>query len=157
MKALFIAGNVAESDFKSDMLIVLADHMTALSEKADIVLPLAALYEKHGTIVNTYGAVKAVAQAQQPAGEARDGAEIAAEISAAMSKTKAFKVKDAVAGAKKVKAGKPGAGSFKPVAAKTAKPYAVNASELLMAMNKGLLAGSGVSKVIAIKLPVLQK
>jgi len=156
-KALFIAGTVADVDFKSDMLIVLASHMSALAEKADLVLPMAALYEKHGTIVNTYGAVKAVNQAQHAAGEAKDGAEIAAEVSVAMSKTKAFKAKDAAAAAKKVKAGKLGAGSFKPVAAKAAKPYAVYASALLMVMNQGMLAGSGVSKVLVVKQPVLQK
>ncbi len=67
--------------------------MTALAEKADLVLPMTALYEKHGTVMNTYGAVKTVAPVQQPAGDAKDGVEIASEISAAMSKTKAFKRK----------------------------------------------------------------
>jgi len=38
-----------------------------------------------------------------------------------------------------------------------AKPYAVHASMLIMAMNQCLLAGSGVSKVLVIKQPVLQK
>ncbi len=157
MKALYVAGNVGDADFKSDMLIVQASHMTALAEKADLVLPMTALYEKQGTIMNTYGAVKTVALAQQPAGEAKDGAEVASEISAAVSKAKAFKSKDITAAVKKVKSGKLGAGSFKPVAAEAAKPYAVYASALIMAMNQGLLAGSGVSKVLMIKQPVLQK
>jgi predicted molibdopterin-dependent oxidoreductase YjgC len=156
-KALFIAGPVADNDFKSDMLIVQASHMTALAEKADLVLPMTALYEKQGTIVNTYGRIKAVVQAQAPAGEAKDGEEIAAELSAAISKTKAFKAKEMIAAAKKVKSGKVGAGAFKPVAAKAAKPYAINASTLLGAMNQGLLAGSGVSKVMTVTQPALQR
>ncbi len=156
-KALFIAGTVADNDFKSDMLIVQASHMTPLAEKADLVLPMASLYEKQGTIINTYGMSKAVSQAQPAAGEARDGVEIAAEISAAVSKTKAFKTKDIGAAVKKIKAGKSTAGAFKPVAAKAAKPYAVYASVLIMAMNQGLLAGSGISKVLVVKQPILQK
>ncbi len=157
MKALYIAGNVGDADFKSDMLIVQASHMTALAEKADLVLPMTALYEKQGTVMNTYGAVKTVAPVQQPAGEAKDGVEIASEISAAVSKAKAFKSKDIAAAVKKVKTGKLGAGSFKPVDAAAAKPYAVYASVLILAMNQGLLGGSGVSKVLVIKQPVLQK
>jgi predicted molibdopterin-dependent oxidoreductase YjgC len=157
MKALYIAGNVGDADFKSDMLIVQASHMTALAEKADLVLPMTALYEKQGTVMNTYGAVKTVALTQQPAGEAKDGVEIASEISAAVSKAKAFKSKDIAAAVKKVKTGKLGAGSFEPVAATAAKPYAVYASVLILAMNQGLLGGSGVSKVLVIKQPVLQK
>ncbi|MGE5172913.1 MAG: molybdopterin-dependent oxidoreductase [Betaproteobacteria bacterium] len=156
-KALFIAGPAADKGFKSDMLIVQASHMTELAEKADLVLPMTALYEKQGTIVNTYGMVKAVVRAQAPAGEAKDGAEIAAEISEAISKAKAFKAKDMIALAKKVKPGKVGAGAFKPVSAKAAKPYAIYASELLAAMNQGLLAGSGVSKVMAVQQPALHK
>ncbi len=112
MKALYVAGSVADMDFKSDMLIVQASHMTPLAEKADLVLPMAALYEKQGTIVNTYGVIKTVSQAQQTAGEAKDGVEIAAEISSAISKTKAFKTKDIAAAVKKMKAGKLGAGSY---------------------------------------------
>ena len=157
MKALYVAGNIGDTDFRSDMLIVQASHMTALAEKADLVLPMTALYEKQGTVMNTYGAVKIVAPVQQPAGEAKDGAEIASEISAAISKAKAFKSKDIAAAVKKVKTGKLGAGSFKPVDAAVAKPYAVYASVLILAMNQGLLGGSGVSKVLVIKQPVLQK
>jgi hypothetical protein len=98
-----------------------------------------------------------VSQVQQPAGEANDGVEITAGIAAAMSKTKAFKAKDIAAAAKKVKAGKLGSGTVNPVEAKAAKPYAVYASALLMAMNQGMLAGSGVSAVLVVKQPALQK
>ena len=69
MKALYIAGNVPDSDFKSDFIIVQTSHLTPLAQKADLVLPMAALYEKQGTIVNTYGMVKAFGQAQSAAGE----------------------------------------------------------------------------------------
>jgi NADH dehydrogenase/NADH:ubiquinone oxidoreductase subunit G len=157
MKVLFVAGNVGDADFKSDMIIVQASHMTPFAEKADLVLPMAALYERQGTVMNTYGTVKTVALVQHPAGEAKDGAEIAAEISAAMSKTKAFKTKDIVVAVKKVKAGKIGAGSFSPVVAKASQSKAISASVLIMAMNKGLLTGSGVSKVLVVKQPVLRR
>jgi predicted molibdopterin-dependent oxidoreductase YjgC len=150
-KALYVAGSVPDVDFKSDFLIVQASHLSPLAEKADLVLPLAALYEREGTVVNAYGKQKAFASAQPAEGLARDGADIAAEISLAISKTKGFKPKDAAAAAKKVKAGKPGAGSFKPVAARTAKPSAVSASALLMAMNQGMLAGSGVIRVMVVR------
>ena len=76
MKALFIAGNMPDADFKADMLIVQASHTSALTDKADLVLPMAALYEKQGSIVNTYGSAKVFAQAQAAAGEAKDGVEI---------------------------------------------------------------------------------
>jgi predicted molibdopterin-dependent oxidoreductase YjgC len=156
MKALFVAGNVGDADFKSDMVIVQASHMTPFAEKANLVLPMAALYERQGTVMNTYGTIKTVAPVQRPVGEAKDGLEIAADISAAMSKTKAFKAKDITAAVKKVKAGKIGAGSFKPVVAKAAKSNALYASVIIMAMNQGLLTGSGVSKVMVVKQPVLR-
>jgi len=156
MKALYIAGNVGDAEFKSDMIIVQASHMTPFAEKADLVLPMAALYERQGTVRNTYGMIKTVAPVLQPAGEAKDGVEIAADISAAVGKTKAFKAKDITAAVKKVKAGKIAAGSFSPVTAKTSKPNAIYASVLIMAMNQGLLTGSGVSKVLVVKQPVLR-
>ncbi len=157
MKALYLAGNMVESDFKSDFVIVQASHMTPLAEKADLVLPVTALYEQHGTIVNTYGMTRTVVPVQPAAGEAKDGTEIASEISAAVSKTKAFKAKDIISAAKKVKVGKLSAGSFKPVVAKAAKSYGISANVLVMAMNRGMLANSGVAKVMVIQQPALQK
>ena len=156
MKALYLAGNMMEPDFKSDFVIVQASHFTPFAEKADLVLPMAALYEKRGTIVNTYGMLKNINQAQQPAGEAKDGAEIASEIAAAVSKSKAFTPKDVAAAVRKVKAKKLGAASFKPVTAKAAKPYGIPATRLIMAMNHGLLSDSGVAKVMVVKQPVLK-
>jgi predicted molibdopterin-dependent oxidoreductase YjgC len=157
MKALVIAGAIPDADFKSDIVVVLASHMTGLAEKADVVLPLTALYEKQGTIINTYGMNKAVSQTQSAAGEAKDGADIAAELSQMISATKGFKLKDVTAGVKKVKAGKLGAAAFKPVAAETVRSVAVSTSGLLLAMNEGLLSGSGVSKVMVVKQPALQE
>jgi len=157
MKTLFIAGNVPDTDFRSDMLIVLAGHANALTEKADLVLPLAELYEKQGTIVNTYGTQKIFAQAQPAAAGIRDGVEAASDISAAIGKAKAFKVKDIASLVKKVKAGKIGPGSFKPVKASSAKPYGRSATVLLFAMNQGMLANSGVIKVLVAQQPALQK
>ncbi len=157
MKALLIAGATPDADFKSDMVVVLASHMTGLTEKADVVLPLAALYEKHGTIMNTYGMTKAVSQAQIASGEAKDGADIAAELSQILNAAKGFKLKDVAAAIKKVKAGKLGAATFKPVAAETVPSVPVSASGLLLAMNEGLLSGSGVAKVMVVKQPALQE
>jgi predicted molibdopterin-dependent oxidoreductase YjgC len=157
MKALMIAGATPDADFKSDIVVVLASHMTGLAEKADIVLPLAALYEKQGTIMNTYGMTKAVSQTQAAAGEAKDGADIAAELSQMIIGTKGFKLKDVAAGVKKVKAGKLGAATFKPVAAETVRSVAVSTSGLLLVMNEGLLSGSGVAKVMVVKQPALQE
>jgi NADH dehydrogenase/NADH:ubiquinone oxidoreductase subunit G len=151
MKALYIAGNVPDTGFKADFIIVQASHSSALTEKADLVLPMTALYEKQGTIVNTYGARKAFAPAQQAADGIKDGVEIAAEVAAAVSKTKAFKAKDIASLVKKVKAGKIGAGAFSPIKAAAAKPYGISGAVLLMAMNRGLLAGSGVVKVIEVR------
>ncbi len=157
MKALYIAGSVPDADFKADFIIVQASHANTLTETADLVLPMSALYEKHGTIINTYGAHKAFAQAQQPAGEIKDGVEITAEISAAVSKTKAFKAKDIASLVKKVKIGKLVAGTFKPVKAAAAKPYGISQSALLIAMNRGLLSGSGVIKVIEVRETVTSR
>lgn len=157
MKALFVAGNVPDAGLKADFLVVQASHLTPLAERADVVLPMAALYERQGTVVNTFGEQKTVAAAVDAQGVAKDGAEIAAELSLAISKTKGFKCKDAVAGAKKVKAGKSGAGAFKPVPAKASKSAAVSTKEVLAAANQGMLSASAVSKVLVVRETVLQK
>ena len=157
MKALYIAGNVPDADLKADFIIVQTSHANALTQKADLVLPMTALYEKHGTIVNTYGVQKTFGQAQQPAGEIKDGVEITAEISAAVSKTKAFKAKEIASLVKKVKAGKLGAGAFNPVKAAAAKPYGISGAVLLLTMNRGLLSGSGVIKVIEVRETVTSR
>ena len=156
MKALYVAGAVPDTDFKADFMIVQASHASALTQKADLVLPMTALYEKHGTIVTAYGTQKVFAQAQPASADIKDGAEIAAEVSAAASKAKAFTAKDAAALAKKVKTGKIGAGTLKPVKAAAVKPYGASTTVLLMAMNQGLLSGSAVIKVIEIKQPALR-
>jgi formate dehydrogenase major subunit len=156
METLYIAGNVADADFTADVIIVQTSHMTSLAEKADLVLPLTFLYEKQGTTVNTYGMIKNVMRAQGPDGEVKDGCEIAASISQEVSKTKAFKAKDVTAAVKKVKAGKLAAGTLKPVKAAAVKPCQISTAEMLVAMNQGLLSGSGVAKVMVIKEGALQ-
>jgi NADH dehydrogenase/NADH:ubiquinone oxidoreductase subunit G len=129
--------------------------MTPLAEKADIVLPMTALYERAGTIVNTYGEHKTFSSAQGAAGEAKEGADIAAELSLLINKTKGFAMKDVAAAAKKAETGKPGTGAFTPVKAAAAKPYALSTSVLLMAMNQGLLTGSEVVKVLVVREPAM--
>ncbi len=148
MKALYVAGNVPDDKLKADFVVVQASHMTGIAEKADVVLPMSALYERSGSIVDTYGKAKAFASAQDAAGVAKGGADIAAELSLVISKTKGFKVKDVTAAVKKFKAGKLAAASFKPVSAKAGKATPQSASDLLAAMNKGMLANSAVAKVL---------
>jgi predicted molibdopterin-dependent oxidoreductase YjgC len=156
MKALFVAGSVPE-DLKADFLVVQASHLDALAEKADVVLPMAALYERGGTIVTTYGSQKTFAPAQDAAGVAKDGADIAAELSLVLSKTKGFTMKDMVAAAKKAKTAKPAAAAFKPVAAKAGKPASESTTALLMALNAGLLAQSAVKKVLVVQESVAKR
>jgi NADH dehydrogenase/NADH:ubiquinone oxidoreductase subunit G len=156
MKALYLAGNMMHKDFKSDFIIVQASHVTPLTERADVVLPMTAFYENEGTIVNTYGMMKTVARAQQPAGQAKDGTAIISEISAAMSKTKAFQEKDIIAAVKKVKAGKLTAGSINPVKAMAAAPYSISSTALLATMHQGLLSRSAVAQVMVVNEVALQ-
>ncbi len=157
MKALHLVGSMAHTDFKSDFLIVQASHMTPLAEKADIVLPMAAFYEKHGTIVNTYGTMKTVARAQQPAEQVKDGIAITLEISAAMSKTKVLEEKDIITAVKKVKAGKITAGSFNPVKAGSTMPYGISSTVLLATMHQGLLSRSAVAQVMVVNEGAFQR
>jgi hypothetical protein len=74
-----------------------------------------------------------------------------------MSKTKAFSVKEALATVKKVKTGKLGAGTFNPAKAMAAKSYGISGAKLLAAMNEGLISGSGISKILAVREGVLGK
>jgi NADH dehydrogenase/NADH:ubiquinone oxidoreductase subunit G len=157
MKALFVAGNVPDGDLKADFLVVQASHLTALAEKADVVLPMAALYERGGTIVTIYGSQKTFVPAHDPEGEAKDGADIAVELSFVLSKAKGFTVKDVTAAAKKAKAAKLAAAAFKPVAAKAGKPVSVSTTSILMALNGGLLAQSAVKKVLIVQETVAQR
>src|SRR5512143_1758511 len=115
VETLYVAGNVVDADFTAGAIIVQASHMTPVAQKADLVLPMGFLYEKQGTVVNTYGMTKNAEPVQLPEGEVKDGTEIAAAISQAMSKTKAFKAKDVTTAVKKVKTGKLMKGTFRPV------------------------------------------
>jgi len=147
MKALFVAGSVP-TDLTADFLVVQTSHLDALAEKADVVLPMAALYERGGTIVTTYGKQKIFAPAQDAEGLVKDGADIAAELSLVLNKAKGFTMKDVTAAAKKAKAGKLSAAAFKPVAAKAVKAASGSTSSILNALNAGLLAQSAVKKVL---------
>lgn len=148
MKALYIAGNAVDEDFKAGFMIMQTAHMTLLAEKADVVLPMTALYEREGTILNTYGKHKIFAAAHAPEGAAKNGAEIAADLSLLISKTKGFKAKDAAAAVRKLKTGKISTAAFHPVAAKPAEEASASTTALLAAMNRGMLDKSAVSKVL---------
>jgi predicted molibdopterin-dependent oxidoreductase YjgC len=157
MEALFVAGNVPDPDLKSDFLVVQMSHMTPLAEKADVVLPMAALFERGGTIVTTYGRQKAFAPAQDPEGMAKDGADVAAELSLVLNKAKGFTMKDVTAAAKKVKAAKPSEAVFTPVATKAGKAASESTTAILMALNAGLLAQSAVKKVLVVQNTVAKR
>ncbi len=157
MKALFVAGSVPDADLKADFMIVQTSHLSPLAEKADLVLPVTALYEREGSVINVYGAEKSFSPVKEFEGVAKDGADTAAELSLVINKTKGFKHKDVAAAVKKVKAGKIGSGGFKPVAAKASKPAAISTRALLRTMHQGMLAQSGVSKVMVVRESVLQK
>jgi NADH dehydrogenase/NADH:ubiquinone oxidoreductase subunit G len=157
MKSLFVAGNVPDADLKSDFLVVQTSHLTPLAEKADVVLPMAALYERGGTIITTYGQLKTFTPAQDPEGVAKDGADIAAELSLVLNKAKGFTQKDMIAAAKKAKAAKLDAAAFKPVDAKAGKPASESTTAILMALNAGLLAQSAVKTVLVVQETVVRK
>jgi len=157
MKALMIAGALPDADFKSDFLVVMTSHLSGLAGKADVVLPLAALYEQQGSIVNTYGKVKTITQSQPAVDEAKDGADIAAELSQVISKARGFKLKDVAAATKKLKSGKMSVPSFKPVEAKAVKSAAASSAAILASVHEGMLSGSAVAAVVAVKQPMLQK
>ncbi len=155
MKALYVAGHVPD-ELKADFLVVQASHMTELVKKADVVLPMTALYEKQGTIVNMYGMQRSLDQAQKPAGDVKDGVDIAAEISLVISKTKGFKAKDVLSDMKKLKTAKPGAGSFQAVSTKAGKVQGASTLKTLRALNQGMLSGSAVVKVMDVREAVVK-
>jgi len=157
MRALLIAGDMAESGFKSDFTVVLASHLSGTAEKADVVLPLTSLYERQGTITNVYGSAVTVNASQKAAGDAKDGAEIIAELSQAISKTKGFTTKDVHSASKKVKTGKFAAAGFKPAQAKAVKATAYSTSALLGSVHEGMLANADVAKVLKAQQTVNQK
>jgi len=157
MKALMIAGAIPDADFKSDFLVVMASHLSGLAGKADVVLPLAALYEQQGSIVNTYGKVKTLTQSQPVVDEAKDGADIAAELSQVISKARGFKLKDVASAVKKLKSGKMSVSSFKPVEAKAVKSAVSSSAAILASVHEGMLSSSAVAAVVAVKQPMFQK
>ena len=157
MGVLFVAGNVPDADLKSDFLVVQTSHLTPLAEKADVILPMAALYERGGAIVTIYGNQKTFASAQDPEGDAKDARTSQPIFPVTMSKAKGFTVKDVTAAAKKAKAAKLAAAAFKPVAAKAGKPVSGSTTSILMALNAGLLAQSAVKKVLVVQETVVKR
>jgi formate dehydrogenase major subunit len=61
---------------KDAFLIVQASYASPLTERADVVLPMAIWSERSGTLTNTEGRVQEVRKAADPAGEARPDWEI---------------------------------------------------------------------------------
>lgn len=157
MKALYLAGPLPDADYKSDFTVVQATHITALADRADVVLPMAALYERSGSIVNLYGVRKQMHATTDVEGAAKDGVEIAAELSQLISKAKGFNAKDVAAQVKKVKTGKLAAAAFVPVKASPGRSAAVSGSAFLRAVNEGLLSGSKVTQVMIVSEPAGRK
>jgi NADH dehydrogenase/NADH:ubiquinone oxidoreductase subunit G len=157
IKTLLVAGDVPDAGFNADFTIVLASHAGTITDKADIVLPLLSLYERRGAIVNVYGKTKIVVAAQQAVGGSKDAAEIAAELSQRMSRTRGFTVKDVAAGVNKVKTGKTAAAAFKCAAAQSLSVDLQSASVLLASMNKSMLSNSALAKIAAVADPIGQQ
>jgi predicted molibdopterin-dependent oxidoreductase YjgC len=61
---------------KGTFLIVQASHASPLTERADVVLPMAVWSERSGTLTNTEGLVQEARKATEPLGEARPDWEI---------------------------------------------------------------------------------
>jgi len=72
LDAMEILKRVREGTF----LIVQASHASSLTERADVVLPMAIWSERSGTLTNTEGLVQEARKATEPLGEARPDWEI---------------------------------------------------------------------------------
>ncbi|HYA48242.1 MAG TPA: molybdopterin-dependent oxidoreductase [Burkholderiales bacterium] len=85
-RALYMAGYFPGSrPVKKDFLVVQAPYLNAWSELADVVLPGATSFETEGTFVNVEGRIQLTARAVEPAGEARPGWRIVADLAARMT------------------------------------------------------------------------
>jgi formate dehydrogenase (NADP+) alpha subunit len=86
--ALYLAGHIPQGGpSKKEFLVVQGPYRTAMSEAADVVLPEATSFETEGTFVNVEGRIQVTARALEPAGAARPGWRIAAELAAGMTAT----------------------------------------------------------------------
>jgi NADH dehydrogenase/NADH:ubiquinone oxidoreductase subunit G len=70
----------------TDFLVVQNSHMTDLATEADVVLPSTPSLETDGTIVDFLGRLKEVKASIEPAGEAKQNADIFADVSKAVGK-----------------------------------------------------------------------
>ncbi|MBC7261553.1 MAG: molybdopterin-dependent oxidoreductase, partial [Chloroflexi bacterium] len=72
---------------KKDAFIVMqASYRSPLTERADVVLPMATWAERTGTVTNTEGRVQKVSKAVEPKGEAKPDWEILALLASKMGK-----------------------------------------------------------------------
>jgi len=134
---------------------VQASHLTPLAEKAGCgAAHAASLYERGRHDRHDLRQAEDHLPVQDPEGAAKDGADIAAELSLVLSKTNGFTVKDVTAAAKKIKAAKVAPAAFKPVAAKAGKAAAQSTSDLLAALNAGMLAQSAGPRRCSLTSPV---
>jgi len=84
--ALYLAGHFpGGGPFKKEFLVVQGPYRNAWSEAADVVLPETTAFETDGTFVNVEGRVQSASRAVEPAGAARPGWRIAAELGAKMT------------------------------------------------------------------------
>ncbi|MEW6115596.1 MAG: molybdopterin-dependent oxidoreductase [Nitrospirota bacterium] len=87
-EVLYAIGEVPMTERpKVDFLIVQTSHMTKLAQQADVVFPSAAFLEAEGTIVDYTGNVKYVAEAIEPAGDAKTHRDIITALAKAIMGT----------------------------------------------------------------------
>ncbi|MEW6441989.1 MAG: molybdopterin-dependent oxidoreductase [bacterium] len=71
---------------KETFLIVQASHASALTERADVVLPMAGWAERSGTLTNATGVVQEARKATEPAGSSKPDWEILSLLAARLGK-----------------------------------------------------------------------
>ena len=70
------SANVLKDVDKKAFVVVQASYVSPITEKADVVLPMAIWSERAGSLTNTEGRVQKVSKAVEPAGEAKSDWEI---------------------------------------------------------------------------------
>ena len=71
---------------KGAFVIVQASYASALTERADVVLPMATWQERSGTVSSTTGVVKEVRKATEPAGASKPVWEILSTLAQKLGK-----------------------------------------------------------------------
>jgi NADH dehydrogenase/NADH:ubiquinone oxidoreductase subunit G len=79
---------------RDTLTVVQATYASALTERADVVLPMAAWMECSGTLTNTTGVTQAVNPARTPQGEAKQDWEILEQLTQKLNQTRSKSIQD---------------------------------------------------------------